>query len=365
MTTLVCKRDPVFDIVRAFLMYFVICGHLIATGIISPPDSPPPSWIGSMVVGASMPCFFAISGLFSAKNFEMRNWPKIAARTIGFLWPIASFGVLFGVMTMIYCRDIKVLVSTVWHFFNNLWFLRTLVFINLISAGVFLLSNTIHGRLVLFFIIYAMLIFLSQSVVPLSRWWKSVMHMLPYFVFGLFFLRRCIQHSAIWFAIVSSAFFISISLLEGPIQTNGMGFYWVDHSLTSMFLTKRGLVCFFGRTAMGVTGTIFLLWVFRWLLNKAGWLSYLSHLGTTTLGVYTIHQWILARVGTHFHPPFPFPNGWKWLIAGIVFLICHSIILLICRNRFTKEYFFGNESMLHRVLEQIFVFRNNVSSSTQ
>ena len=116
---------------------------------------------------------------------------------------------------------------------------------------------------------------------------------------------------------------------------------------------------------MGITGTIFLLWFFRWLVNKVDWLSYLSSLGTTTLGVYTIHQWILARVGTHFHPPFPFPNGWQWPIAGIIFLICHIIVLLIHRNHFTHFFFFGDESMLRRVFKQLFAFRNPVGNSTQ
>ncbi len=358
------KRDPVFDVVKAFLMYFVIRGHLVATGIVSPPNSPPPSWIGAMVVGASMPCFFAISGFFAAKAFESRDWPKLFSRIVLILWPIVSFGLVFGSLLVFRGQSFHTLLTMPQSLFRSLWFLRTLAIVNVISAAVFLLSNSRRGRLVLFAIIYAFLVFLPQAFLG-YRYWKSVMHMLPYFIFGIFFLRICLESKAFWWAFAASAFFLVVVFTEGSIQDNGMGFYWISPHWRAMLLTKRGLLCFFGRTAMGVAGTIFLLWTFRWLVNKIGWLSFLAPLGTTTLGVYTMHQWILAQVGTLFHAPFPLPNGWKWLIAGIVFLACHTVVILIQRNRFAKVFFFGDEPMLHRFLEQVFAFRNPVSSSIQ
>lgn len=352
MTSSSCGRDPVFDVVKALLMYFVVRGHLRAAGIVAPPATPPSAWIGAMVVGASMPCFFAISGLFAARIFERRDWPKIAARTIGILWPIASFGILFGLLLVVRGHDWGAIFSTVRYLFLSLWFLRTLAIVNIISAAAFLLSSSKMGRLALFAAVYAALVFLPQAF-PGYRYWKDVMHMLPYWVFGLFFLARCLERAALRVAVTASAVFLVVAFLEGDVHTNGMGFYWISHHWRAMLLTKRGLVCFFGRTVMGMAGTIFLLWAFRWLLEKTPWLCRLAPLGTTTLGVYVIHQWILIRIGAYFHPPFPFSNGWNWCVAAVVLVACHAFISSISRIRFTRMFFFGDETVLRRLFAKL------------
>lgn len=67
----VINRDPTFDITKAFLMYFVICGHLQAANIISAPQVPLPSWYGAMVVGVSMPCFLRLA--VSLRTRHLKN----------------------------------------------------------------------------------------------------------------------------------------------------------------------------------------------------------------------------------------------------------------------------------------------------
>lgn len=42
-------RDSLFDIIKALLMYFVICGHLQAANIIAAPAVPLPSWYGAIL----------------------------------------------------------------------------------------------------------------------------------------------------------------------------------------------------------------------------------------------------------------------------------------------------------------------------
>ena len=89
------SRELYFDLAKAVLMFFVINGHLPAANIIAP-DAQLPSWLRAIVVGVSMPCFFAISGMFAAKTLELQDWPKIFSRLSSFLWPMLSFGVVFG-----------------------------------------------------------------------------------------------------------------------------------------------------------------------------------------------------------------------------------------------------------------------------
>ena len=345
----VAKRNPVFDVAKAFLMYFVILGHLRAAGIVV--GTAEPAWRLAMVVGASMPCFFAISGLFAAKAFETRNWPKVLFRTIRILWPMASFGIVFGSLLVLRGHGFRSLLTTPFNLFQTLWFLRTLAIINVISAMVFLVGKKRTTRLVLFALAYVVLVLLPRSF-PWYRYGKEVMHMLPYFAFGLFFLERVLEHSALPFAIVSFLFFLLVAFFSGQVAHNGMGFYWVSAHWRDMLLTKRGLVCFFGRTAMGIAGTVSLLWGFRWILSKVPPVSHLAPLGTTTLGVYAMHQWILARIGTHFHPPFPLSNEWKWAISGAILLVCHVVVVLISRNKFIHFFFFGDDLILRRFFRE-------------
>lgn len=289
-------RELYFDFVKAFLMFFVICGgHLETAGIIE--ATPPlPSWYFGLVTGASMPCFFAISGMFAAKTFEAQDWAKIMARLSSLSWPILSFGILFGLYSAIRLKECSAVVMMPIELWHSLWFLRTLVIVYFVSALVFALSRNRSVRLALFAALYAGLVFLPSRT-PHYGWLKDVMHMLPYFVFGIFVLRRLLEQDAWMVAVVCGLFFLVVAFSEGSVRENGMAFYWVDSHWRQMIFTRHGLLCFFGRTAMGISGTVALLWLFRWLLSKLPGLAKLAPLGTTTLGVYTMHQWLLARVG--------------------------------------------------------------------
>lgn len=345
-------RNPLFDIVKGFLMYFVIRGHLAAAGIVSTPTSLPPAWIGAMIVGASMPCFFAISGLFSRRTLDACDGPKIGARIAGFLWPVFSFGIVFGCFDAACGRGCGSIVSTPFFLLRSLWFLRTLAIVYLISAVTFSLARSVKGRLCLFAIVYAALVFLPRSF-PGYRYWKDVMHMIPYFVFGLFLLGKSLAPERFRLAVAACALFFAVAFLGGQITENGMGFYWVSSHWRTMLLTRRGAICFFGRTIVGIAGTISLLWLFRLLLSRVRWLRILAPLGTTTLGVYVMHQWLLARIGAHFHPPFPLPNGWKWCVAAVVLLVCHALVVIILQIRFTQVFFLGDERMLRRAFSKL------------
>ena len=81
-----------------------------------------------------------------------------------------------------------------------------------------------------------------------------------------------------------------------------MSFYFNETSWRA-FLTLRGTICMFARPLVGVTGSIGLMWLvweitrLQFVKNYGNWsLVALSKIGMCTLGIYLLHQWILARI---------------------------------------------------------------------
>ena len=342
------NRDPTFDITKAFLMYFVICGHLQAANIISAPQVPLPSWYGAMVVGVSMPCFFAISGFFAHKTFEECDWVKIIARSLSFVWPIISFGVVFGLCSAIHTSRLSMILKQPLWLWGSLWFLRTLVIVYIITAAVFAISRRCVARLFMFAFVYFGLVFLPHGF-PCYIYLKDVMHMFPYFLFGVFALHVFLARENRKLAVACGMFFMAVALTEGRVTENGMGFYWVDSHWRTMLCTTKGVVCFIGRTAMGIAGTISLIWLFRGILKIMPSLAKLQCFGTTTLGVYVIHQWILARIG-QCGGVFPLSSSWRWSVGLIVFIACHVFVTVVNSIPAVKVALFVNEKWIKQFL---------------
>ena len=124
-----------------------------------------PSWLRAIVVGVSMPCFFAISGMFAAKTLELQEWPKIFSRLSSFLWPMLSFGVVFGLWSALRMKQWSIVLMSPFSLWCSLWFLRTLVIIYLGSAVLFGLARTRFAKCYLFAFVYAVLVFLHLVTV--------------------------------------------------------------------------------------------------------------------------------------------------------------------------------------------------------
>jgi len=171
------------------------------------------------------------------------------------------------------------------------------------------------------------------------------MHMFPYFVFGCCILSKRDVHKEILLPILCGIFFVTVACLEGDIRTNGMGFYWVSSYWKDMLLTRHGLLCFLGRTAMGVTGSVFLLSLFYWLTKAIPRLGVLAVFGTTTLGVYVLHERIF-EYAVRYLPIFPLDHRWCWPLPLAIFFFFHCLIVLIRKWKLTRIAFFGDERWL-------------------
>ena len=170
--------------------------------------------------------------------------------------------------------------------------------------------------------------------------------MFPYFAFGLLALNRRQLWRSTRAALLCGAFFLSVVLLEGDSTTNGMNFWNVSMHWRAVFFQAHGLLCLFARTAVGITGSIFLLWAADRTMNRIPSLSHIAVFGTTSLGVYVLHEWPMIHLGQHGFPCLPLPPQSRWPVAIGWFLACHFAIAGIKRIRPLRVFFFGDEQWL-------------------
>ena len=154
-------RDPLFDITKALMMLWVIWGHFSRWGVVAGPLEPSPYMARTKIL-LNMPVFFVIGGYLSLSTFRKGIWPKIIARIVGFLWPMATFGLVFALV---------IVLLQGWHGWHWLvlypvkqviyghWFLRTFSAIYLLSAIVYRCFPNDRFRLLGFASILGVLLF--------------------------------------------------------------------------------------------------------------------------------------------------------------------------------------------------------------
>ena len=169
--------------------------------------------------------------------------------------------------------------------------------------------------------------------------------MFPYFVFGILVMRPFELHGKWRIAIPCGIFLFAVVIFEGNVRTNGMSFYWVPSDWRTVISNGRLFLCFWARTAVGITGGIFILWIADKLIKLVPWLANFAVFGTTTLGVYVIHEWPLIQVHKYFQFE-SLPSCWRWPLTLVLFMGCHYVIVAIKRYRRLSFVFFGDEKWL-------------------
>lgn len=352
MNTETKKRNPVFDVAKFLVMLLVIAGHLTGNGIVERGSGV--SFLSNANIGVAMPLFFSISGYFAAKLLGTGDVAKIVARIVGFLWPLAAFGIVFGFI-LLGCGKIPAWKAALYpaaRVCYGSWFLTTLAVIYAIVAIVWKFVRQMKWRVAVLLLVYATLFFISgQSGVPTWLREEYVFHMLPYFCFGVLLLRPYELYKRWRIAIPCGIIFLAVIFLEGDVRTNGMSFYWVPVDWQTIVSDKHLFLCFGARTAVGVTGSVFVLYVIDLLLMKAPWLSMFAVFGMTTLGVYVMHEWPLIQVHEYYSFE-PLSAYWRLPLALILFFAFHYVTVAIKANNTLKCLFFGDEKWLSGVIKQ-------------
>lgn len=328
------ERNPVFDVVKALMMLWVIWGHLSLYNVIEPVTS---VYMLNAKIGINMPVFFVIGGLLAASTFERANWSKLIARTISFMWPQVAVAILYGVGIALAGGD------GAFSWVMRMWFLRAYAIVYILSAIVFRCADTDKKRWLIFLILYvAMLFWPSRFRIGL---FAQVIHMFPYFVFGLMCLRKKALSLDWRVGCSCGMLFLAAVFLQGDSGVNGMNFWKVNAHWKVVLFNRHELFTFFARTVVGVCGSIFALFAVGSLMRVMPSLSWLSKFGMTSLGIYVIHEYPLYVAGSCL-PILPLPSWSRWIVALVVFLMCHFVVVVVKRFSITRFAFFGNEKML-------------------
>lgn len=353
MSEIKAQRIATFDVAKALVMFYVVMGHLVANGIVTDAHAQLNPYFENIKIGVSMPIFFMMSGYFSASSLRNGTWGKVLARTIGFLQPVLVFGIIFGAITALtgtlpWWKVVLYPLARV--LFAN-WFLLTLSIIYFAAAVIFRIARTTSARLA-FCLVFYLLLLLAPKCFPLY-WIGNVGHMFPYFLFGLFALKPYDLHKNLLWVAPCAVIFLSIVAFEGRCWENGMSFYAESISLRDVTSSSQNLICFFGRMIVGITGGIFILWLLNGLCRKVPWLSKISILGTTTIGVYVMHQWPMIQIQNFGLMSTPLPAIWQYPVALLVFMACHYLTLLIRSSRKPRIAVFGEETSLADNIDKI------------
>ena len=347
------QRNPAFDILKALLILWVVWGHLQSTGFVIPSNGYFEKLLWRAKV-ANMPAFFAISGYFALSTFQTGTWSKILARVSLFAWPRATFAVVF-VLAELLLFDIFVqqsgIVSLFWTIYRSRWFLRTLGALYLLSAVIYRLGRTDGRRWILFGIAYLSLLILPGRLKPYLAFagGGQFVQMYPYFVLGLMVLRTRSFWRKRSVLVACLLFFAAIVLQEDLCRRIGLSTWRAPAvSWRSLLFLDSAFLHLAARTILSVTGTVTLFALTDRLVRRFPSLSRLAPLGTTTMGVYIIHErpiYVAAAYGISL------PSWTRIPLAICLFLLCHAIVIAIQRNRVARIVFFGDEPMLRRVFE--------------
>lgn len=135
------------------------------------------------------------------------------------------------------------------------------------------------------------------------------------------------------------ALYILAAVLEGTAYQHRLYFYGVDSSWWGLTADWQAPLWELAHYALGILGSVGVMWAIAALLKVAPIVGKLAPLGETTLGVYLLHQWLLARV---------VDQGWLsssvWSVllwTTILFVGCHCLTRLSTRGVWCNRIFWG------------------------
>ena len=321
-------RDPFWDVLKFLAMLLVVFSHVnveFPCGILEP-------YLDNFRVGMNMPLFFIISGYFAAKTIERGDWRKLGRHLVGYFWPLAAVSVVFAILSVAFCvegSECGLVGYAGRRFLFSGWYLWVLAICFVLT---FLCRRIASGwKLCL-----ALGVSYCICLIDIPCWHLSYTRaMLPFFVAGMLLS----QGKKIWkdwrIGLSCLAVYLVICIMQGDISKNGLSFYNSPISWTAIVKDPKVIGFAAARFVNGIIGSIGVCWAVHYLLSKFKALESLAPLGMTTLGVYILHQWILARVPAHEG------GRWTFLITILLFMFCHLIVVYSRRILLLRKFFWG------------------------
>lgn len=204
-----------------------------------------------------------------------------------------------------------------------------------------------------FFIVVSYLAMFFCSKVH-GMWAGFIVHMGPHFLFGLIVLSKIKLYKSNIVGIICGCICVAVSILCADISRSDLSWY---HGLSNwrVFVDARELSLLFLRTGLGISGAVFILWGVDKLVHCRLLMSLIrmiSPFGTTTLGIYVIHEWPLMFLHKNYLKS-PLEGWLAWPLALILFLGCHYLTLMIRRNLMVSRFFFLDKSFIMRLWEGV------------
>ena len=312
------ERDPYFDLVKAFAMLCVVMSHFWqAAGHYSVEHV---SFLANFFTAVDMPIFFMLSGMFAGRLVESGDVRRLIVRIWGYLWPAAALAVLFAAINFFaFDKDVGQLIPLVWSLFWGKWFLIVLSY----CCVLLFFYNRIKS--IVWRIVFCALVAGVLLILPDKAHINALRYMLPHFCLGLFVFRAWKVWESNLLGVLTMAIFSAVILLEGNVMTNGMGFYWATFDVRAILSSWRAIILWAVSIMTGVCGYIAVLWVLRKFVDYCQKVEVFASFGTTTLGVYLLHQQLLGYVERFGFRPISFTG----CLAGAVllFLFCHYCVI--------------------------------------
>ena len=335
------ERNPTFDVIKALMMLWVIWGHLVLYKVVSPTAS---VYMQNAKIGVNMPVFFVIGGLLAASTFSNAGWSKLIVKTGLFIWPQFVVATLYGVVAWFAGG------GGAFSWVMGMWFLRTYAIVYLLVAIVYRVVGRNDLRWILFLVLYAAMLFRPEHF--RVSWFDQVVHMFPYFVFGLMCLQKKEWYHDWRIGCSCGVLFLASVFFQGDSSVNGMNFWMVNAHWKELLSSWHGCFGFVARTTVGITGSIFLLFLINVLITAVPGLARVSVLGTTSLGVYVMHEYPLCWVGRQCSIV-PLPSWTHWVVAIFYFLLCHCLVMALKKFSASRNVVFGNEIALINVMQRV------------
>ena len=114
--------------------------------------------------------------------------------------------------------------------------------------------------------------------------------------------------------------YIFVAFVQGDIHENGMSFYHEPTTWTAFISDWRVGGFYLLRIINGIIGSIGIMWVIQVMEDKTQYIKWLAPFGRTTLGVYILHQWLLARI----------VDQGLWDHSLVVTIACTVFLFLLC-----------------------------------
>ena len=292
--SMVSKRNPIFDICKFFAMLLVVYWHCMSyrDGF---KLSETPSYSANFIIAVNMPLFFMISGYFSRNLHESGDWSRLLRRLVSYFWPLAFFSTVYaGLETAfldMYCIAGFPLLAIKRFLFCG-WFFYALA---ICDVATYLIYRCGPGRKRQ--ILIAAAFFLLFCVLSNHIWHVSnVVAMIPFYWFGLVIFPRLIDRELALMCVGGAGFFamVYVTFFAGNIATNGLSFYWDQFDICSLRVNM--ILNMVLRYIVGILGSVFIVASVHLLCLSAKCITKISFLGTETLGIFFVHDELVAVV---------------------------------------------------------------------